>query len=98
MKNISLICICLIALTSSVYAEDKPVRPVTTKTELSLNDIQIYANAIRIAATQCGADKELACQIGLNEKMQLEKLNTTAKALVDAQAVFDKEAEKKAKK
>lgn len=50
------------------------VGQITVPIQVTGQDIQIYLTAIRLAAAQCGADKELACQIGLNEKAQALKL------------------------
>ena len=80
-------------LTAPALAADAP-KPVTVSLQVTATDVQVYASAIRLAASLCGADKELACQIGMNEKAELAKLNEAMAALQTAQA----EAEKKAKK
>ena len=58
--------------------------------QVSNTDLQIFASAIRMAVTQCGADKEVACQIGMNEKAELAKLNDAMTAWQAAKAKADK--------
>lgn len=68
--------------------------PQSVPMKVTASDIQLYAAAIRFAASQCGADKEVACQIGMNEKAQLVKLNDALTAVLAAQAEADKKAKK----
>ena len=73
------------SLAAPALATDAP-KPVTVPLQVTSTDVQVYASAIRLAASLCGADKELACQIGMNEKAELAKLGDAMAALQAAEA------------
>lgn len=86
------LAIATLLLTSSfAYADTATTTPLA----VDANDLAIYATAIRIASTQCGASNTQACQIGLNEAQELKKLNAASDTY---QAVLKAQADAKAKK
>lgn len=92
MRLISAFAIaCLLA--APTFAADAP-KPLTVPMQVNDNDLQIYAAAIRLAASQCGADKEIACQIGMSEKAETAKLTDAMTAFQAAKATADKSGKK----
>lgn len=91
-KRFAFLLLSATLLGTPTYAADVQ-KPVTVPLQVTALDLQVFASAIRLAAAQCGADKEIACQIGMSEKDEIAKLNAAMAALQTAQA----EAEKRGK-
>lgn len=85
MKSLTCAALAVAVLFASPsFAADAPAAPqapATATVQLTAQEIQLYAVAIRMAASQCGADHEDGCSIGAQEKAEDAKLRAAATAL-----------------